>query len=49
MVFKNENGETLELADDLTLMELTEMGIDISLAEHSFKEGEDKWSHSAAH
>lgn len=49
MIFKNEKGETLELADDLTLLELTEMGIDISLAEHAFKKDDEHWSHTVTH
>ncbi|MFT5806976.1 MAG: hypothetical protein ACI9LG_001249 [Moritella dasanensis] len=49
MLFKNEQGEMVELADDLTLKELTEMGIDISLAEKTSDEPLDSWSHLASH
>lgn len=49
MIFRNERGETLELADDLTLQELTEMGIDISLAEHAFRKEDEQWSHTVTH
>ncbi|QUM75293.1 2-isopropylmalate synthase [Moritella sp. 24] len=49
MLFKNENGEMVELADDLTLKELTEMGIDISLVENDCDEPLDSWSHLANH
>ncbi|MDX2318968.1 MAG: 2-isopropylmalate synthase [Moritella sp.] len=49
MLFKNEQGEMVELADDLTLKELTEMGIDISLVENTRDEPLDHWSHLASH
>jgi len=48
MLFKNEQGEMVELADDLTLKELTDMGIDISLAERASDEPLDSWSHLAS-
>ena len=47
MIFKNASGEVVELADNLTLQELTEMGIDISLVEHEVDESlKDVWEHS---
>ncbi|QFI39032.1 2-isopropylmalate synthase [Moritella marina ATCC 15381] len=49
MLFKNEIGEMVELADDLTLKELTEMGIDISLVENTSDEPLDHWSHLTSH
>lgn len=49
MLFKNDNGEMVELADDLTLKELTDMGIDISLVERTSDEPLDSWSHLARH
>ncbi len=49
MLFKNEQGEMVELADDLTLQELTEMGIDISLVENTSDEPLEPWSHLASH
>ena len=49
MLFKNEQGEMVELADDLTLKELTDMGIDISLVESACDEPLDSWSHLASH
>jgi len=49
MLFKNDNGEMVELADDLTLKELTDMGIDISLVERTNDESLDSWSHLARH
>ena len=51
MLFKNEKGEMVELADDLTLKELTEMGIDISLTETEDARDEqlEHWSHLASH
>lgn len=49
MLFKNESGEMVDLADDLTLKELTDMGIDISLAENSSDEPLDSWSHTVNH
>ena len=47
MLFKNENGEKMELADNLTLQELTEMGIDISLVEHDRADEQELWQHAA--
>ena len=48
MIFKNASGEIVTLADNLTLQELTEMGIDISLVEHEVEEPlKDVWKHSA--
>ncbi len=48
MIFKNASGEVIELADNLTLQELTEMGIDISLVEHEVEESlKDVWEHSS--
>ncbi len=53
MLFTNKKGEICELADNLTLQELVEMGIDISLVEHDViekhevDEQEDIWMHTA--
>jgi hypothetical protein len=51
MLFKNEHGEIVELADNLTLQELAEMGIDISLVEHDTvdknKPQQEHWEHPA--
>lgn len=35
MRFINQRGEEIHLADDLTLRELTDMGMDVSLSERS--------------
>ena len=38
MMFKNQRGEEVHLADNLTLKELVEMGMSIQLEEQSDKE-----------
>jgi len=38
MMFKNQRGEEVHLADSLTLQELAEMGMSIQLMEQSDKE-----------
>jgi hypothetical protein len=38
MMFKNQRGEEVHLADSLTLQELAEMGMSIQLVEQSDKE-----------
>ena len=38
MMFKNQRGEEVHLADNLTLKELAEMGMTIQLEEQSDKE-----------
>jgi hypothetical protein len=38
MMFKNQRGEEVHLADSLTLQELVEMGMSIQLTEQSDKE-----------
>lgn len=38
MIFKNQRGEEVHLADSLTLQELVEMGMSIQLMEQSDKE-----------
>ena len=38
MMFKNQRGEEVHLADNLTLKELAEMGMSIQLEEQSDKE-----------
>lgn len=35
MRFTNENGETMSLADNMTLKELLEMGVSISVSEEN--------------
>jgi len=35
MKFTNENGETMNLADDMTIKELLEMGVSISVSEEN--------------
>jgi len=35
MKFTNENGETMNLADDMTIKELLDMGVSISVSEEN--------------